>query len=30
MEADKQVSWYGAAVSYWDGQEASYDGVLGG
>jgi protein N-terminal methyltransferase len=23
-------SWYSKAVDYWDKQEASYDGVLGG
>jgi protein N-terminal methyltransferase len=22
--------WYAGAVAYWDAQEASYDGVLGG
>ena len=30
VEADKQASWYKPAVAYWDKQEASYDGVLGG
>lgn len=30
MEETKGKSWYGAAVQYWDKQEASYDGVLGG
>ena len=30
VDSDKQTSWYGAAVSYWDSQEASYSGVLGG
>lgn len=27
---DKEKEWYGEAVAYWDRQEASYDGVLGG
>lgn len=30
VEQNKQQGWYGTAVSYWDRQEASYDGVLGG
>lgn len=25
-----RAAWYGKAVAYWDRQEASYDGVLGG
>ena len=28
--AGKENSWYSKAVEYWDKQEASYDGVLGG
>ena len=28
--SDKQTEWYAASVGYWDKQEASYDGVLGG
>jgi len=27
---NKEKEWYGEAVAYWDRQEASYDGVLGG
>ena len=27
---NKDKEWYGEAVAYWDKQEASYDGVLGG
>ena len=30
VEAAGPGSWYGAAVAYWDAQEASDDGVLGG
>jgi protein N-terminal methyltransferase len=30
VEGDKENSWYRPAVEYWDKQEASYDGVLGG
>ena len=30
VAVDKENGWYGAAVAYWDRQEASYDGVLGG
>ncbi|KAK9801358.1 hypothetical protein WJX73_009936 [Symbiochloris irregularis] len=30
VDADKDTVWYGAAVAYWDKQEASDDGVLGG
>ncbi|PNH10656.1 Alpha N-terminal protein methyltransferase 1, partial [Tetrabaena socialis] len=33
VEADedgKHGNWYNKAVSYWDKQEASYNGVLGG
>lgn len=30
VEDDKENSWYRPAVEYWDRQEASYNGVLGG
>lgn len=28
--SDKKSDWYGASVNYWDKQEASVNGVLGG
>jgi hypothetical protein len=30
IEDHKERDWYSASVAYWDKQEASYDGVLGG
>lgn len=30
VEDDKENTWYRPAVEYWDRQEASYNGVLGG
>ena len=30
IRGDKDQQWYTPAVEYWDKQEASYNGVLGG
>ncbi len=30
IESDKERDWYSASVEYWDRQEASFNGVLGG
>ena len=30
IESNKDRDWYSASVEYWDKQEASFNGVLGG